>query len=691
MTKPIDRAASQAIGTVYSVSTERVIVRLNQISPQATALNAGSVQRFPRINGYVLIPSEVGYTVGSITWIGIERAPMPANVRSGRHEFVDLPIPDRSMSVTLLGTLQWSDTVGLSELSRGVASYPTVGDSVLIPTPAQAAVIAQGDSNARVSIGTSPLAGDVLVKIDPDKLFGRHLAVLGNTGSGKSCTVAGLIRWCLQAAIEDAKDDGATIRHAPNARFIVFDPNGEYAHAFGEIENTKVVNIVAEPGDSAESNELNVPGWLWNSSEWASVLSARPGVQRPVLNEALRTLRAGTNVATSPTADLDRTVRGYGAKIREAYHSGKHIDWPDKANFGQLLEKAEEDFAFFQIEKHYANTGSDLFNIIRATRTAPGQSYRTNRDEIGYNAFSAASLRSILDRFDVLEPLLTSPGPASLATNIDAPIAFDTKELVDRIDFLVTQPEYSSNGQHISPMTLRLRTILADERIRSVIARDDEPTLQSWLEQYLGETDTVGSVTIVDLSLVPTDVLHTSVSVIGRIVFEALQRFRKAHREELPTVLVLEEAHTFVAARSEETEIPSARQMCRNVFERIAREGRKFGLSLVLSSQRPSELSQTVLAQCNSFLLHRLVNDVDQALVRRLVPDALGDLLNELPSLPSRRAILLGWASPMPTLVQIAELGEEHRPQSRDPHFWDVWRGAEFRDGGWEPVIEKWI
>lgn len=351
-----------------------------------------------------------------------------------------------------------------------------------------------------------------------------------------------------------------------------------------------------------------------------------------------------------------------------------------------------EDLDAFALLTHYSNSGEQLLDTINSVVSAPGQTYTSRTGAVGYKGFSSAAVKRILDAFDALGPLLTSPGPASSATNIDAPTEFKTRELADRIEFLVTQPDYSSNAQHISPMSLRLRTILADERVRSVIARDDEPTLQEWIEQYLGNPtgEPHATVTVVDLSLVPTDVLHTAVSVIGRVIFEALQRYRKVHRKELPTVLVLEEAHTFVAARAEETDVPSARQMCRNVFERIAREGRKFGLSLVLSSQRPSELSQTVLAQCNSFLLHRLVNDIDQALVKRLVPDALGDLLSELPLLPARRAILLGWASPMPALVQITELDETHRPQSKDPQFWDVWTGRETRDGGWQAVIDKW-
>ena len=129
--------------------------------------------------------------------------------------------------------------------------------------------------------------------------------------------------------------------------------------------------------------------------------------------------------------------------------------------------------------------------------------------------------------------------------------------------------------------------------------------------------------------------------------------------------------------------------MCTKVFEKIAREGRKYGLGLVLSSQRPSELSPTVISQCNSFLLHRLSNDRDQELVGKLVPDNLRGLLRELPSLPSRNAILLGWASELPVMVRMNYLEEGDRPKSDDPEYWNVWTKSD-RTVNWKPVASRW-
>ena len=241
---------------------------------------------------------------------------------------------------------------------------------------------------------------------------------------------------------------------------------------------------------------------------------------------------------------------------------------------------------------------------------------------------------------------------------------------------------------------MRLKTMLADPRLSPVVDPKNPVTLESWLEAYVGaDLAENGPLAIIDLSLVPSDVIHTVIAVLARLVFEATQRYRRAHGKELPTVLVLEEAHTFVQrerALPREDGVISPTTMCRSAFERIAREGRKFGLGLVLSSQRPSELSPTVLAQCNSFLLHRIVNDQDQELVGHLVPDNLGGLLQELPSLPAQHAILLGWATPVPVLVRINDLPEPQRPRSDDPHFWDVWTGTKERRIDWEHIAKEW-
>jgi DNA helicase HerA-like ATPase len=279
-----------------------------------------------------------------------------------------------------------------------------------------------------------------------------------------------------------------------------------------------------------------------------------------------------------------------------------------------------------------------------------------------------------------------------LPIDADIPRPFSVDDLINSLE---ANAALMGTSEYIETMLMRIRTLFSDSRLKKITNCPPELTLEKWLEDYICPNNSVnGSVTVIDLSLVPAEVIHIVTAVIARMTLEALQRYRHlSNGNSLPTTLVMEEAHTFIrkyASNSEEENVSYA--MCAKVFEKIAREGRKFGLGLVLSSQRPSELSQTVLSQCNTFLLHRISNDRDQELVCKLVPDNLRGLLRELPSLPTQKAILLGWATEVPVLVQMNYLEEEHRPQSNDPAYWDIWTDTSetARTADWGEVAKAW-
>lgn len=695
MTTPIERLSGLVVGAVESVSPNEIRVLLELDAPHATALNTGTPAAFPRLNGYVLIPNEAGATVGYIAWIGIERSPYPK--RSGLKDFglIDLPFPLRKMTVAPVGTLtsRRDRTSGKTryELSRGVVAFPSLGDQVLLPTSEQVEAIVGGkDKDKRIKIGVSPMAGSTAIMVDPDKLFGRHLAVLGNTGSGKSCTVAGLIRWSLEWAKKAIEENTA-----PNARFIVLDPNGEYAKAFKDMgEQVRVFR------HGADKNPFVLPAWMWNSHEWGAVTQAQPGTQRPLLMQALRNLRAG-RVAREPIhTTIVRQIRLYKTKFNVfcADNTGaSYSGFPGQKNAGSTVKNVADVMRAMQARIADVNQRAALQALIDAAdplfqlhatpnKQKPGDFYFTD-----FNAAEFEPFRALFDAAEQAFPRL----PDEESIGEDAPVPFDIKHLADYVDDLSADTASNVNvSNFIAYLTLRIRSMLADSRMQPVIAPEDPITLDAWLNDYVGADGAKnGQVAIVDLSLVPSEVTHIVIAVLARLVFEAMQRYRKHHAQgkTLPTVLVLEEAHTFVRrGKDDDSNAPSSSQLCREAFERIAREGRKFGLGLVLSSQRPSELSPTVLAQCNTFLLHRIVNDGDQNLVARLVPDNVAGLLGELPSLPSRQAILLGWATPIPVLVEIDELPEDQRPQSDDPDFWDVWTGRAARGVDWDVIAKDW-
>ena len=691
MTTPIERLSNLVVGVVESVSPVEVRILLELDAPHATALNTGTPAAFPRLNGYVLIPNEAGATVAYIAWIGIERSPFPK--RSGFKDFglIDLPFPLRKMSVSPVGTLtsrrdRASGTTKY-ELSRGVSAFPSVGDQVLMPTPEQVeAIVGAKDTDKRVRIGSSPMASNAAIMVDPDKLFGRHLAVLGNTGSGKSCTVAGLIRWSMQAA--DKAIQSADKSGSPNARFIVLDPNGEYAKAFAD-QGDKL-RLFRVPPVAAGERPLDVPAWLWSGHEWTAVAHAQPGAQRPVLMQGLRELKSGQMEGVPREAMIRRYLVSYSTRISALLNTGTQAfagGARQRFECARLLETIASDCAQFAGEVEEP-TSTELATIATTT-TGVVDSRRSGNY---FNDFAVADLESVRDALNTLAQALPDMGNAAPISE-DAPLFFDVNMLAEHLERVATEQGGNLAG-FISTLGLRIRGMLADHRLGAVIASDPPTAFDIWLKDYVGDNGASnGPLAVVDLSLVPSEVVHIVVSVLARLVFESLQRYRRSHPtgRTLPTVLVLEEAHSFVRrGKDDDGPADTPAQLCREVFERIAREGRKFGLGLVLSSQRPSELSPTVLAQCNTFVLHRIVNDADQNLVARLVPDNVGGLLRELPSLPSRQAILLGWATPIPVLVEVDELPYEQRPRSADPDFWDVWTLAKERGVDWHAIAKDW-
>ena len=676
-----DHLRNLTVGTVDYVSPNEIKVVLDISAPQNTALNTGVPTLFPRINGFVLISNENGALVGLISWLGVEQSQYPKRKGYKDFDLIDLPFPLRKMSITPMGTLKQKGKIEdkYYELERGVYSFPSVGDSVILPTDIQLkSIVENKEKNACVKIGTAPIAGNATVRINPDRFFGRHVAILGNTGSGKSCSVAGIIRWSLEEASTKLKE-GEQL----NSRFIILDPNGEYTDAFNNLNcEIKKFKVELSEHEIDTFKELKVPAWLWNSYEWSSFSNASGRTQRPLLKQALRELK--TNSIDKTSIKIGRSKRFLLTSLFSLQtdlnngansYSGK----PGKNEFGNKLNGLTQGLSFYAIELDEPVKAelNESFRIIETIRLGKfGGQYEGNP---WYRDFTVIEVETIINN---LSELIKNHFPEVIArSNEDNPIPFEVNEIANYIDSLA---EKEGKLQYVDFLTMRIRTMLADSRMNSIILNNEEITLENWLES------TINGISIIDLSLVPSDITHLLVSVISRVIFESLQRYRRANNKLLPTNIVMEEAHNFIKRYNDGGEEISASQLCTESFERIAKEGRKFGLSLTLSSQRPSELSPTVLSQCNTFLLHRIVNDRDQELVKRLVPDNIGGLLNELPILPTRKAILLGWATPIPILVEMNELKKEHRPKSEDPDFWDVWTRKEEREVNWETLADDW-
>ena len=445
---------------------------------------------------------------------------------------------------------------------------------------------------------------------------------------------------------------------------------------------------------NSDENPLKVPLWFWNSREWCAFTQASARAQVPLLKRALRAMR---NEQFDVSEDVQIAARRFIGIILQATIVGKNAGDPFSGNFGKIKGFTDRlSIWATSVAEYDSQIDTDLSALKQLLESLfeKHKKVKSGSDWVDYLTYTVSEVDGLLDEMRSAYTAMGGTSSKSLPKNEDVPVKFSGEIFVDFLEGLAQE---TGNEQFVEFLLARIRTMLADTRMSSVIGGDDEVTLEKWLGDYIGRApEDDKCVTVLDLSLVPAEIIHLVTSVVARMCFEFLQRYRKLNAKTFPTVLVMEEAHTFVKRYREDSEDPNVSAICCQVFEKIAREGRKFGAGLVLSSQRPSELSPTVLSQCNTFLLHRISNDRDQELVHKLVPDNLRGLLRELPSLPSQNAILLGWASELPMMVRMNDLPKDKQPQSADPDYWDVWTGKDpernkvVRKPNWKAVADDW-
>ena len=266
---------------------------------------------------------------------------------------------------------------------------------------------------------------------------------------------------------------------------------------------------------------------------------------------------------------------------------------------------------------------------------------------------------------------------------IDSPIPFSLKEVIAEIEWLDAEmvPGSRANSEKQGPfhgklsrLVERLQNKQTDRRLGFLFQAPEETMDFRWLEKLVAilvagtkdQLDKLGGLKIVDFSEVPSDMLPLIISLVAKLVFSIQQWTPTEHRH--PVALFCDEAHLYIPERQSSS---GSEGFAVDAFERIAKEGRKYGVGLVVISQRPSEVNRTVLSQCNNLVAMRLTNGDDQNVVRRLLPDSLGGFSDLLPVLDTGEALVVGDASLLPTRVRIQQ--PKNKPNSGTVPFWDKW------------------
>jgi len=464
----------------------------------------------------------------------------------------------RAVSLIPLGEI---NTGGLFE--NGVKHYPVAGAEVHAVSQDDIKSIFVKFRAQGYSVGTLSNDSSLDVCLDPAAMFGRHCAILGQSGAGKSWTVSNL----LQRAV----------KVMPRSHIILLDLHGEYAwkdregkqhYAFDE-------NVVRH----IDARDLEMPYWLMTFGELVDLF-------------------------------IDRTD-----------------------------DNASVQIAFLRDSVH------DLRN-------------KANKDlGIGHLSVDSPvyfSLESLYEYFNEANKMTTNFGKekGALAGQFDQFLMRLESRMNDvRYDFML-KPKH----------------------------RTSSDTLGDLLRDFVGLGNPKRPITVIDLSTVPFDVRPTVSAQVGRLAFEF--NYWNPQYRDFPLLLVCEEAHAYIP-RDNDPRYEGTRQS----MQRIAKEGRKYGVGLAVVSQRPNELSETVLAQCSTFICLRLTNPDDQAYVRNLVPEAEHDLIDVLASLGRGEALAMGQAAPLPTRLQFYK--PDPVPNSSDVDFYQQWiSGPEDLDV--EDIVDRW-
>jgi len=580
------------LGHVGAVSGAKISVRQSPAVSSGISIIGGKSYNIGQVGSFVRIPQGYHDLYGLVSEAGANATPETLVGLSGGGS-------ERWITVQLVGEIMGNS------FERGISQYPNVNDEVHLVTESDLAAVYGADEEGQVVVGRLSSADGIPVKLDLNKLVTRHSAVLGSTGSGKSTTVASLLR-----SIASGPEGGDA--SFPSSRILLLDIHGEYSQALSDV--AKVFRINAE-GDEIP---LHIPYWALDPNELLGFLMGRlddkpltsilDKVYEYKFDQAAAHERAGLNIASMTS---DTPVPFSLKKLWLELLDPEVKTWEDSARSQPALLQAGD-----------ANT------------VTPPK----------YKPHGAGATPPFINQIGVL--------------GIRRPLDQLRSRLLDKkFDFLLHPGDWEPD-------------------LEGNVKKDLDALLADWLGHEM-------PITILDLSGVPSQVLEQLIGAILRILYEAL--FWGKERSEggiaRPLLVVMEEAHRYL---SKDAKGPS-----RSMVQRIVKEGRKFGVGAMIVSQRPSEVDETILSQCGTFVALRQTNSADRSKVQASLPDNLAGIVDSLPVLRTGEAIITGEAARLPVRCRVSLPPEGSRPHSEDPEVSKAW-GAKRRIEDYERLAASW-
>ena len=381
--------------------------------------------------------------------------------------------------------------------------------------------------------------------------------------------------------------------------------------------------------------------------------------------------------------------RAYNVLAAEdvAEHAASQLSLP----YWMMTGDEFRDLVIGKTEHEATSENNIVHKALTHARLAQRGWIEPSRDWKGHAATGTdpAAPRS---REETFKPLIAeydrdTPDPFSLAELV-AHITEEQGIVVDSRSSVWKQMSTSDFKSSASVLD-KLAVLRSDPRLRFMMGeyKAGDPDLADILSQFVGEigADKRVDIRIVDISGLPNEVAGPLTAAIARLLFQYKVWQTRAERERDPVLLVCEEAHRYVPDAG-----LAEYQSAQKAIRRIAKEGRKYGLGLMLVSQRPSDVERTVLSQCNTWLVMRLTNAADQEHVNRFLPDNLAGLTKMLPSLSRQEAIFVGEAAAVPARIMIRDLVREQLPDSGDVSFAKGWSQPPQEKDAIDAVVKRW-
>ena len=597
--------SSREIGRITSVGVNGVIVDVN--SDLGNYINTiDGILFIGEVGSYVSI-YEIGRTIIAEI-IGVDEKVQSVNVNE-----LARPNSKRQIYLNLIGEI-----VG-EKFCFGVSKMPLIFSTVymisqkelttMLEVGEEAIKVSEESDGTRailLSIGKSVIFPDYEVKVNIDKFFGFHFAVFGNTGSGKSNTVAKILQNIFEKQNYSAK----------GAKFVIIDSNGEYNKAFSKLNkfNPHIKHSLLST-DEVGGKKFEIPVWALSADDWATLLHASEKTQMPVLKRAIDIARIFYKCAEGDNKVKNHILASTLLGIIQSSDTS-----PSKSD---KLKAIVTKFHTIEIS---------LNSIIKDNKTLG--------DLIGIN------YGSMIDEAGVISFLMTFLNEQEISDNIvKAMVPYSLSDFIKAVEF-ATLYEGSISSQRIQEYTSTLMTrlqSLQDGVQGRIFSKTEFNTVEEYIKSLLDENQ------IVDLAISSLD--DSSAEVVTKVLAKLILDYLKGCevKAETPINFIIEEAHRFIKNDTNYGVIGY------NIFERIAKEGRKFGMLLGISSQRPSELSKTVVSQCSNFIIHRVQNPDDLQYLSKMVPYVNNNMIDRLTYLQTGNALVFGSAINLPTLTQFAQ------------------------------------